>query len=81
MEDLNNPAHKQTFRLHSYEVDQRGFAKPDVLLSFMLDCAWAHTKDTEFSYTELKDEGQLWVLSRFLAVFHKFPRWDDEILD
>jgi len=71
--------HTQNFRLHSYEVDRRGRARPDMLLSFMLDSAWGHTKDTEFSYSELKDEGQLWVLSRFLAVFHDFPKWDDEI--
>lgn len=50
-----------------------------MLLSFMLDCAWEHTKGTDFSYNELNDEGQLWVLSRFLAVFHKMPQWDDEI--
>ncbi|HUI29823.1 MAG TPA: acyl-ACP thioesterase domain-containing protein [Candidatus Acidoferrales bacterium] len=79
MENDNNAIHKQTFRLHSYEVDQRGVARPDILLSFMLDSAWGHTRDTEFSYSELNDEGQLWVLSRFLAVFHDLPKWDDEI--
>jgi acyl-ACP thioesterase len=79
MEDDNNAIHRQTFRLHSYEVDQRGLARPDILLSFMLDTAWSHTKDTDFSYSELMDEGQLWVLSRFLAVFHDWPKWDDEI--
>jgi acyl-ACP thioesterase len=46
----------------------------------MLDSAWGHTKDTDFSYSELDDEGQFWVLSRFLAVFHNLPRWDDEII-
>jgi len=71
--------HKQKFLLHSYEVDQIGRARADILLSFMLDSAWGHTKDTEFSYSELKDEGQLWVLSRFLAVFHDMPKWDEEI--
>jgi acyl-ACP thioesterase len=80
---MENPViaiHKRTYRLHSYEVDLRGRARPDILLCFMLDSAWAHTKDTEFSYLELKDEGQLWVLSRFFAVFHGLPKWDDEIL-
>lgn len=80
MENLDNAIHRQSFRLHSYEVDQAGVAKPDILLSFMLDSAWAHTKNTEFSYSELRDEGQLWVLSRFLAVCHEMPNWDDEIL-
>ncbi len=71
--------HTKTFRLHSYEVDRNGKARPDILLSFMLDSAWSHTKDTEFSYDELNEEGHLWVLSRFLAVFHEMPQWDDEI--
>lgn len=79
MQDPTKATHRQTFCLHSFEVDQRGRARPDILLSFMLDSAWAHTKDTEFSYSELKDEGQLWVLSRFLAVFHDLPKWGDEI--
>lgn len=79
MENSTGAVYKQTFRLHSYEVDYHGLAKPDILLCFMLDSAWGHTKDTEFSYSELKDEGQLWVLSRFLAVFHGIPKWDDEI--
>ncbi len=80
MENSSNAIHKQSYHLHSYEVDLRGRAKPTLLLCFMLDSAWAHTKDTEFSYTDLKDEGQLWVLSRFLAVFHDMPKWDDEIV-
>jgi medium-chain acyl-[acyl-carrier-protein] hydrolase len=79
MENPTTAIHKQTYRLHSYEVDERALARPDMLLSFMLDTAWSHTKDTEFSYSELKDEGQLWVLSRFLAVFHDLPKWNDEI--
>ena len=80
MSEHLNAIHKQTYILHSFEVDQGGMARPDILLSFMLDTAWAHTKDTEFSYSELKDEGQLWVLSRFLAVFHDIPKWGDEII-
>lgn len=46
----------------------------------MLDTAWAHVKDSDFSFNTLRDEGQLWVLSRFLTVFHKMPEWNDEIL-
>ncbi len=80
MENTASAIHTRNFRLHSYEVDQNGRARPDIILSFMLDTAWSHTKDTEFSYSELKDEGQLWVLSRFLAVLHDLPKWDDEII-
>jgi medium-chain acyl-[acyl-carrier-protein] hydrolase len=79
MKDSANEVYKQTFRLHSYEVDRRGVARPDVLLAFMLDSAWGHTKDTDFSYSELKREGKLWVLSRFLGIFYTMPKWDDEI--
>lgn len=80
MENSTSAIHTRTFRFHSYEVDQNGRARPDIILSFMLDTAWSHTKDTEFSYSELKDEGQLWVLSRFFAVLHDLPKWDDEII-
>lgn len=70
---------KRTFRLHSWEVDQKGIARPDILFSFLLDSAWAHANNSEFSYDALREEGQLWVLSRFLAVIDKLPKWDDEI--
>ncbi len=79
MTEETKAIHRQTYLLHSYEVDQRGVAKPEILFSFMLDSAWAHANKSEFSYDALKAEGQLWVLSRFLAVFHKLPRWEDEI--
>jgi len=80
MEISTKAIHKQSYRLHSYEVDLRGVARPSMLLCFMLDSAWSHTKDTEFSYTELDYEGQFWVLSRFLAMFHDVPKWNDEIV-
>lgn len=80
---MNNsipPVLRRTFRLHSYEVDVKGRARPDILLSFMLDSAWAHANNSSFSYDALRGEGQLWVLSRFLALFHKTPMWNDEII-
>ncbi len=70
---------KRAFRLHSWEVDQRGRARPDILFSCMLDSAWAHANNSEFSYEALREEGQLWVLSRFLAVIEELPKWDEEI--
>ncbi len=70
---------RRSYRLHSWEVDRKAKARPDVLFSFMLDSAWAHANNSDFSYDALRDEGRLWVLSRFLAVFHEVPRWDDEV--
>ncbi|MCL4539545.1 MAG: thioesterase [Bacteroidetes bacterium] len=67
------------FRLHSWEVDRKGRARPDMLFSFMLDSAWAHANNSEYSYDALREEGQLWVLSRFLAKIVKLPSWDEEI--
>lgn len=70
---------KRKFHLHSWEVDRKGRAKPDILFSFMLDSAWAHADNSEYSYEALREEGHLWVLSRFLVVFHEFPKWNDEL--
>ncbi len=70
---------KRNFRLHSWEVDRKGRARPDILFSFMLDSAWAHANNSDFSYEALKEEGQLWVLSRFLAVIYEVPKWNDEL--
>ena len=70
---------RRKFRLHSWEVDRKGIARPDILFSILLDSAWAHANNSKFSYDSLKEEGQLWVLSRFLAVIQGLPKWDDEI--
>jgi len=80
MTETTAPLLKRHFHLRSHEVDRKGRAKPDVLFCFMLDSAWAHANNSRFSYDTLKAEGQLWVLSRFRAVFHKLPMWDDEII-
>lgn len=79
MSDSTPTILKRSFRLHSWEVDQKGRARPDMLFSFMLDSAWAHANNSEFSYDALREEGQLWVLSRFLAVIRELPKWDDEV--
>jgi len=46
----------------------------------MLDSAWKHVKNTDFSYSKLLAEGQLWAASKFLVVFNAFPKWDDEVI-
>ncbi len=73
------PILQRKFRLHSWEVDRKGIARPDILFSILLDSAWAHANHSKFSYDSLKEEGQLWVLSRFLADIHELPKWDEEI--
>lgn len=79
MSTTTPPILRRTFRLHSWEVDRKGIARPDVLFSILLDSAWAHANNSKFSYDSLKEGGQLWVLSRFLAMIHDLPKWDDEI--
>ncbi len=70
---------KRKFQLHSWEVDRNGRARPDILFSFMLDSAWAHASNSEYSYDALREEGHLWVLSRFLAKIGRLPGWDEQI--
>ena len=79
MNTTTPPILRRKFRLHSWEVDRKGIARPDILFSILLDSAWAHANNSKFSYDSLKEEGQLWVLSRFLAVIHELPKWDNEI--
>jgi len=71
---------RDTYRLHSYEVDQFGEARPHVLVNFLLDSAWAHVRDSSFSYETLVGQGQFWVLSRLYASLHRTPQWNDEVV-
>jgi medium-chain acyl-[acyl-carrier-protein] hydrolase len=70
---------KQQHVVYSYEVDMRGFIKPSILLSYMLESAWNHVRSTDFSYSRLLAEGQLWAASRLLIIFNRLPKWNDEI--
>ena len=71
---------KTTQLIHSYDIDVRGKAKPGVLFNYMLDIAWNHVKSTDFSYSALLEQGQLWIASKIFILFYGFPRWNDRVI-
>ncbi len=75
-----NELWRSAYRIRSYDVDLFGEARPQVSMSILLDSAWAHANQTEFSYDALRREGQFWVLSRFLAEVYRPPQWDEEVV-
>ncbi|MFO7446708.1 MAG: thioesterase [Ignavibacteriaceae bacterium] len=77
---MNSSSWKETFHIHSNETDMNGNAHPHALFNYMLDSASSHVIDSQFSYEALLGEGRLWVLSRFFVVYHKIPKWKDEVI-
>ncbi|MBN1412483.1 MAG: hypothetical protein JW969_16670 [Spirochaetales bacterium] len=71
--------YKENYKVRSYECDFQARIFPHILYSYLLNAAWGHVRDTEFSYQGLEKKGQFWVVSRFLMEFLKIPEWDDTI--
>ncbi len=71
--------HTDRYRVHSYEADMLGRARPTVLYAYLMNSAWKHVMDTPFSFDSLEEQGMFWVLARFRARFDGFPEWDDEV--
>ncbi|MCE1190152.1 MAG: thioesterase [Ignavibacteria bacterium] len=70
---------RENYYLSSYHIDIQGRTFITSLFQFMLNSAWAHANQSDFSYDELKKEGNFWVLSRFYAEFDAMPVWNDVI--
>lgn len=80
MKQKTEAVFRRTHLVSSYEVDCRGRARPSFLFSYMLDSAWKHVMNTDFSYSKLLSEDQLWAASKFRIVFHSFPEWNEEVI-
>lgn len=80
-EDLSRKIVKWTdnYLISSYEVDARGRASLTTLCKFMQETAYNHANHLGFGYSQLRESGLFWVLSRMLIQVNRYPRWDEKI--
>ncbi len=66
--------------VESFDVDRKGKLKPQVLFSFLTNCAWKHTSLTDHGFESVSARNQMWVLAKFQLVISQLPSWGSKIV-
>ena len=59
--------------------DRSGYMSLPYLCSLLQETATMHADEAGMGYTELKEQGLQWVLSRQWIRMNRFPRWKEEV--
>lgn len=70
---------KDTYTIHSYEVDLKGRITFPILCQFMQESAWNHAENLRVGFTHLREKNLIWVLTRQFIRMKTFPKWGDTI--
>ncbi len=74
-----NLIYKAEYKIHTYEIDFRGRARPHSLLNYLQDAAAAQALALGFSVETLFRFGLTWVLSRYHIQIERYPRLGEKI--
>ena len=70
---------KNTYTIHSYQVDIRGKATLVALCQLLQESAWQHAEHMGLGFSHLKEKNFIWVLARQLIKISSYPKWGDSI--
>lgn len=70
---------KDSYKIHSYEMDVNGAAPIHVLCKYMQESAWHHAENLQVGYARLLKNGLTWVLAQQLIHVDRFPNWGEQI--
>lgn len=73
-------AHRQTFRVHSFETDARARLAPAALCAFLQESACRHAQDLGAGMGRLLEQGLAWMLQRLWVEVDTWPTEGDEIV-
>ncbi len=62
-----------------YEANANHLLRPAALLDIMQEAAGRNASELGFGYENMIESNTAWVLSRIKVVFHKYPKWRDEV--
>src|SRR5258708_26681262 len=68
---------RESFEVHSYDVDFRKRTTVEAICRAFLEAAWNHAGQLGIGYTELASQNRLWVLARLLIQVHRYPCWGE----
>lgn len=67
------------FKIPYYDGDKDGYLRPENLLAYLGEASTIHSDSIGVGLKELRKYNYCWMLNRWRARFHKYPRVKDEI--
>jgi acyl-ACP thioesterase len=67
------------YRIPSSDTDINSTLRPSAFLNLAQEAANINAQDMGFGYDELREANTAWILSRVHVIFHKLPKWRDQI--
>ena len=74
-----SPPLRQTFTVHSFDVDPDGLLAPRVLCAFLQEAAGRDATRRGAGMADLMARGLAWVLQRLVLVVDEWPRQDSVV--
>lgn len=71
---------KETFKVHTYDVDFNNKIKISTIFNYMQECATNHAGHLNIGFNKLSNEKSFWVLSRAQINILDYPKKGDEVL-
>lgn len=76
----NRGVFEREFRISSYEINPRGFARLTSIANYLQETAYEHATELGWGYHALMEQKVGWVLSRMRIKVYKYPVWDDVVV-
>lgn len=71
--------HRQTLRIHSYEVDFNQKLSVTALFNYLQEIAWEHAHLLGYGWEHLLQKKWFWALSRVEAEIFRLPKWTEQV--
>lgn len=68
-----------TYKIRACETDHLGQLKLSAIFQLMQETAEENAKTLNLNYSKIKDNKEIWVLSRIHAKFYNIPKWENKI--
>ena len=72
-------SHTVRYRIQTCDVDIRKSYKAFSFMTQAQEIANYHASSIGFGYSDLIKDNIVWVLSRMKVVYHRSPKWEDEV--
>ncbi|HXJ39328.1 MAG TPA: acyl-ACP thioesterase domain-containing protein [Bryobacteraceae bacterium] len=70
---------REQFRIHFYDAEPGGRASVPAMCRLLQEAANSHTENLGISMRQVRERGQMWMLTRFGLIFHGFPKVGETI--
>jgi len=71
---------REEFKVHSYEMGPSGYASPQAICRYLQEAAGNHAVKLGFTYEDMAQRGQMWVLSQLSLRMSSYPRGQEQVL-